>query len=141
MNLLVDLGCEIIVIACNTATSVAIKDLREELPGIDIIGTEPAVKPAIDENLNKRVLLIATTITVNGEKLHKLIESLNAANKVDLLATDELVMLIENQFFTNSKKEVNVQSVKAPVIVCGDIYCQFFDLLKLFIASSILPSL
>ena len=104
---LVDLGCEIIVIACNTATSVAIKELREELPNIDLIGTEPAVKIAIDENLNKRVLLIATTITVNGEKLNSLIEKLNAKDKVDLLATDELVMLIENQFFTNSKKEVN----------------------------------
>ena len=104
---LVDLGCKIIVVACNTATSVAIQDLREEFKEIDIIGTEPAVKLAIKEQLNKRVLIIATTITVNGEKLHKLILSLEASEKIDLLAADKLVTLIEDENFTNNQDEIN----------------------------------
>ena len=74
---LVDLGCKIVVVACNTATSVAIQDLREKFSQIEIIGTEPAVKLAVKEHSNKKILVIAKTITVNGEKLHKLINSLD----------------------------------------------------------------
>lgn len=104
---LVDLGCKIIVVACNTATSVAIEDLRKNFQNIEIIGTEPAVKLAIKENLNKKVLIIATTITIHGEKLHKLILSLDASEKIELLATDKLVTLIEDENFLNNQDEVN----------------------------------
>jgi len=104
---LVDLGCKIIVVACNTATSVAIEPLREKFRQVEIIGTEPAVKLAVKEQSNKRILVIATTITVNGEKLHKLINSLDADEKIDLLATDKLVKLIEDENFTHNQKEVN----------------------------------
>ena len=51
---LVDLGCKIIVVACNTATSVAIKTLRKRFPKMEIIGTEPAVKLAVKEQSNKK---------------------------------------------------------------------------------------
>ena len=104
---LVNIGCKIIVVACNTATSVAIKDLRQEFPNIQIIGTEPAVKLAIKENLNKKVLIIASTITINGEKLHKLILDLHATQNIELLATDKLVTLIEDENFLNNQQEVN----------------------------------
>ena len=104
---LVDLGCEIVVIACNTATSVAIESLRKKFPDIEIIGTEPAVKLAVKEHSNKKILVIATTITVHGEKLHKLINSLNAQDNIELLATDKLVKLIEDENFLNNQKEVN----------------------------------
>ena len=104
---LVDLGCKIIVVACNTATSVAIQDLREKFSQIEIIGTEPAVKLAVKEHSNKKILVIATTITVNGEKLHKLINSLDVEEKIELLATDKLVKLVEDENFTYNQKEVN----------------------------------
>ncbi len=104
---LVDLGCEIVVVACNTATSVAIKDLREKYSQIKIIGTEPAVKLAVKEHTNKKILVIATTVTVHGEKLHKLINSLDAEEKIELLATDNLVKLVEDENFANNQKEVN----------------------------------
>ena len=104
---LIDLGCKIIVVACNTATSVAIQTLRERFQDVEIIGTEPAVKLAVKENSNKKILVIATTVTVNGEKLHKLINSLDAGNNIELLATDELVKLIEDKDFINKQKEVN----------------------------------
>lgn len=104
---LVDLGCKIVVVACNTATSVAIEDLRNKFPQIEIIGTEPAVKLAVKEQSNKKILVIATTITVNGEKLHKLINTLDADNKIELLATDKLVKLVEDENFLNNQEKVN----------------------------------
>ena len=55
---LVDLGCKIVVVACNTATSVAIEILREKFPQIEIIGTEPAVKLAVKEQSKKKILVI-----------------------------------------------------------------------------------
>ena len=104
---LVDLGCKIVVVACNTATSVAIQDLREKFSQIEIIGTEPAVKLAVKEHTNKKILVIATTVTVHGEKLHKLINSLDVEEKIELLATDKLVKLVEDENFANNQKEVN----------------------------------
>ena len=104
---LVDLGCKIVVVACNTATSVAIQDLREKFSQIEIIGTEPAVKLAVKEHSNKKILVIATTITVNGEKLHKLINSLDVEEKIELIATDKLVKLVEDENFAHNQKEVN----------------------------------
>lgn len=107
VNKLVNLGCKIIVVACNTATSVAIEDLREKFTNIEIIGTEPAIKLAIDEGLNKKILVMATTITVNGEKLKKLIKNLHADEKIELLPADKLVTLVEDKNFLNNQDEIN----------------------------------
>ena len=81
--------------------------MRQKFRDIEIIGTEPAVKLAVKEQSNKKILVIATTITVNGEKLHKLINSLDADNKIELLATDKLVKLVEDENFSNNQEEVN----------------------------------
>jgi len=93
---LINIGCNPIVIACNTATSVAINELRIRFPDVEIIGTEPAVKVAIDQNLNKKVFVLATTITVNEEKLHHLITELSADNLVELIPADKLVKFAED---------------------------------------------
>ena len=78
-----------VVIACNTATSVAICDLRTGFD-IPVIGMEPAVKPALD-NKSRRTLVTATELTLREEKLHNLITRLNGGNTTDLLALPGLV--------------------------------------------------
>lgn len=93
---LMDEGCNPIVIACNTATSLSIKELREKYKDIVLIGTEPAVKVAADEHKNKRILVLATSITVKQEKLLNLVEHLNIKEEVDLKPADELVKFAEN---------------------------------------------
>lgn len=90
---LINIGCKIIVIACNTATSVAINYLREKYNDIFFIGTEPAVKPALDD-IHKKILVLATSRTINGDKLKELIG--NNAKDVLLKPADELVTFIEN---------------------------------------------
>ena len=52
-----------LVIACNTATSVAIKHLREVFPSLIIIGTEPGIKPAINNTKTKNIGILATAST------------------------------------------------------------------------------
>ncbi|WP_406242474.1 glutamate racemase [Tissierella carlieri] len=85
-----------IVIACNTATSVAIEELREKY-NIPIIGMEPAVKPAVERNrnTNKRVLVTATALTLKEEKLQNLITKLDNDHIVDLLPLPGLVQFAE----------------------------------------------
>jgi len=85
-----------IVIACNTATSVSIEDLRSKYT-IPIIGMEPAVKPAVEKNKNihKRVLVTATALTLKEEKLQNLIAKLDNEHIVDLLPLPGLVQFSE----------------------------------------------
>ena len=60
-----------LVIACNTATSVAINDLRQRFD-FPVIGMEPAVKPAIVRNTGKKILVFATSLTLKESKLDTL---------------------------------------------------------------------
>lgn len=66
-------GCKAIVIACNTATSVAAAQLRQELP-LPIIGMEPALKPASLLPGDGRVLVMATRNTLTLPKFQALME-------------------------------------------------------------------
>lgn len=86
-----------LVLACNTATSVAVRSLREEY-AFPIIGMEPAVKPAIIRT-HKRVLVCATDRTLKEDKLHDLIDNLDGLAKVDLRSLQPLVMLAEDFVF------------------------------------------
>ena len=66
-------GIKALVIACNTATSAAIKPLRKIYTDIPVIGIEPALKPAVSMGDHPRVIVMATPLTVKGKKLHELI--------------------------------------------------------------------
>lgn len=64
---LLDKGCEIIVVACNTATAAAIATLREEFQ-IKFIGMEPAIKPAAQATKTGVVGVLATAGTLKATK-------------------------------------------------------------------------
>lgn len=73
VQLLLDQGCKAIVIACNTATSVAAAQLRAEL-SLPIIGMEPALKPASLLPGDGKVLVMATRNTLALPKFQSLME-------------------------------------------------------------------
>ncbi len=73
-RLLFEEGAKGLVVACNTATSAAVRILREKYPNIPIVGIEPAVKPAVFCKENPRVLVLATPMTIREEKFHKLMD-------------------------------------------------------------------
>ncbi|UJF32494.1 glutamate racemase [Paenibacillus hexagrammi] len=85
-----------LVIACNTATSIAVADLRSTY-GIPIIGMEPAVKPALEMNRStgKRVLVFATPLTLKQTKYLELISRIDDQHMVDSLPLPELVEFCE----------------------------------------------
>ena len=70
-EILLGMGADIIVVACNTATAAAISTLRAEYPGIPFIGMEPAVKPAALGTKSGVIGILATAGTLKGSKYLK----------------------------------------------------------------------
>ena len=126
VKFMINKNVKTIVIACNTATSVEIEGLRKKYT-IPIIGIEPAVKPAIKINKEKRIMLIATPVTVREEKLKKLLQEVDKENKVDLLALPRLVEFAEREEFESNSveeylrqefKELNLNNYSELVLGC-----------------------
>jgi glutamate racemase len=92
-------GCKAIVLACNTATNVAVEYLRSKY-SFPIIAIQPAVKVAFDNNSeNKKILACATPITLKSERFNKLLNSLNINELVDKLPLPKLVEFAEREEF------------------------------------------
>lgn len=97
-DFLVSRGAGALVVACNTATSVAIEDLRR-MYDMPVIGMEPAVKPAVENHRGKRILVTATALALKEDKLKKLITRLDCEDIVDLLPLPGLVGFAEDLTF------------------------------------------
>ena len=93
-------GCKAVVIACNTATAAAAEQMRKKYT-FPIIGIEPAVKPAVAESEGKRVMVVATPLAVQEEKLKSLVARVDNAHLVDLLALPRLVEFAERGEFVS----------------------------------------
>ena len=96
VEMLLERGAKCIVIACNTATSAAAELLRKEYPSVPIIGMEPAVKPAAVSGGHPRVLVLATPLTIKGNRLHQLVEA--HAEEADFILREApgIVRFVEN---------------------------------------------
>lgn len=97
-------GAQAIVIACNTATSVAVKELRKNYD-IPILGMEPAVKPAVEGTEEKRIMVIATPVTIREDKLKDLLHRVDEDHRVDLLPMPKLVEFAEREEFESEAVE------------------------------------
>ncbi len=85
-----------LVIACNTATSIAIQQLRKRYD-FPIIGMEPALKPALEIATDKAVLVCATEKTLEAPKLQALSQRLGAQKRLQRLSLQRLVTFAERQ--------------------------------------------
>lgn len=126
-------GLKALVVACNTATSIAVADLRREYQ-FPILGMEPAVKPAINNCEGKRVLVLATQLTLKEEKFINLVSRLDAENIVDSLPMPELVEFAEALSFEKNivvpalkKKFSDLQLEQYGTVVLG---CTHFPLFR-----------
>ena len=88
-------GCKMIVIACNTASAAALKELREAYPRFSFIGMEPAVKPAVERSRSQVVGVIATRATFQGELFASVVERFAQGVKVIEQPCPGLVQAIE----------------------------------------------
>lgn len=111
VDFIAEQGVKALVVACNTATSVAIKDLRARY-SFPILGMEPAVKPAVnDTHCTKRILVTATPVTIREEKLQNLLHQVDQHHQVDLLPLPRLVEFAEQGNFTDGQAEAYLREI------------------------------
>jgi glutamate racemase len=90
-------GATLLVVACNTATAVAVDTLRAAWPDMPIVGIEPGIKPALARTLNRRVGVMATRATLASERFASLLRTQcsDSTVQVHLRACDGLASAIE----------------------------------------------
>jgi glutamate racemase len=91
---LIDMGCKIIVIACNTATSQAIDSLRSTFD-IPFVGIVPAVKPASTDSKTGVIAILATAGTLKSRKFNDTKKEFAGDTEVILVEAGELVDIVE----------------------------------------------
>lgn len=89
-----EINPDLIVVACNTASTLALPALRASLP-VPIVGVVPAIKPAAQITESNVVGLIATPGTISRDYTDELIAKFASELMVIRLGTTELVMLVE----------------------------------------------
>jgi glutamate racemase len=92
---LIERGARTIVVACNTATVLAIDTLRLQWPAIVFVGVEPGIKPAAALTRTGRIAVMTTTSTARSERLRALIDRHAPTLYVHVQACDGLASAIE----------------------------------------------
>lgn len=89
-------GVKAIVIACNTATSACVNELRASYPDLPIIGMEPALKVVADQKKEQTIIVMATPFTLKEKKFNDLMARYSYDNTIIKLPTPMLVRIVEN---------------------------------------------
>lgn len=87
---------DIVVIACNTASTIVLPTLREKL-SIPVVGVVPAIKPAALASTKKCIGLLATPATVERDYTHELVEQFASGIKVAMMGSTRLVEMAEEK--------------------------------------------
>ena len=111
--------CKAVVVACNTATSAAIGDLRAAWPELPVIGIEPALKPAADRHPGGTVVVLATETTLREEKFAALTRRMEDRCRIVGLACPELVEYVERGETDSPALEAWLREVLAPYTAGG----------------------
>ncbi len=124
---------QLVVIACNTASTVVLDALRSEFD-IPFVGVVPAIKPACARSSNKRVGVLATEGTVTREYTHNLIRDFGSDSQITLVGSARLVELAEQKLSGISPSLTELAEILEPLkeakvdqVVLG---CTHFPLLK-----------
>lgn len=135
---LIAAGAYVVVLACNTATSAAVKALREE--GSLLIGAEPSVKPALNYlGEGQKALVLVTNATARQQKLKDLLAALGE-DKFIIHAEPALAEMIEKNIFSLYKTYPYIRKILKPyadnpgikAVVLG---CTHYVLVKDYIAT------
>jgi glutamate racemase len=95
VEFLVNKGVKAVVIACNTATSAAIEEVRREYRHIPVIGIEPALKPAVELKRSGKIIIMATPVTLSERKFSKLVKEYEKEAQIEPVPCPGLAELIE----------------------------------------------
>ena len=111
---LLNQNCKMIVVACNTATTNAIKELRAKYD-IPFIGIEPAIKPAAINSQSHTIGILATKGTLNSELFLQTAEKFNDTKIIEQIGHG-IVPLIENGELNSQKMNLLLHQYLEPMI-------------------------
>ena len=112
---LMDRGIKALVVACNTATSAAINELRAAYPDLIVIGIEPALKLAADKFPGGKLGVMATPMTLREEKFARLMERFSDGSTIYKIPAPGLVELIESGKADSSETDELLKNLFAPI--------------------------
>ena len=113
-ELLLEMNAKLIVVACNTATTNAIRELRSKYD-VPFIGIEPAIKPAALNSKTQTIGILATKGTLNSELFNKSVETFQDIKIIEQIGHN-LVALIENGEINSPEMNHLLQSYLQPMI-------------------------
>ena len=112
-------GCKMIVVACNTATAVAIKYLREKYPSVPFVGLEPAVKPAALTTRTGVIGVLATERSLQGDHFRRNEEKYGSEVKILKGVGEGFVEAVERNEEHTLETEALVRKAVQPLVDGG----------------------
>lgn len=119
---LLEITCDVIILACNTATAIAIEQLRTAYPNQKFIGIEPMIKPAAQQTKTNIVAVCATPATLASRRYNQLVQRYGSHLQILEPDCSEWAYLIENNLINRSHIEATIDDIcerGADVIVLG----------------------
>src|SRR5690606_10475831 len=111
-------GCQVITIACNTASAAALHRLRDDFADLTFVGMEPALKPASTATKTGRVGVVATAATFQGELFASVVDRFGRGVEVRTAACPTWVDLVEAGV-TDHRAEDAVRACLRPLVEAG----------------------
>ena len=105
-----------LVVACNTATAAAVKELRQQYPELIVIGIEPALKLAADHFPHGHIGVMATEVTLREEKFDTLLHRFDGNCTIEKIPAPGLVELVEAGKADSPEAEALLRKLLGPYI-------------------------
>ena len=113
-NAVSKVGANIVVVACNSASTLILPALRDSL-SIPIVGVVPAIKPAAETTKNKHIGLLATPGTVVRSYTHDLIQRFATDCEVQCFGSSELVLIAEAKMAQEYVDQQLIEKILLPI--------------------------
>ncbi|HEY1474241.1 MAG TPA: glutamate racemase [Pseudolabrys sp.] len=105
---------DLVVVACNTASTLALGELRARY-SVPFVGTVPAIKPACAQSKTKRIAVLGTQATVSREYTRALIREFAAGCDVGLIGSSHLATFAEAEL---AGQPVSDAAIEAEIAGC-----------------------
>lgn len=115
---LVTVGVKAIVVACNTATTVAVRKLRQ-LYDLPVVGIEPGIKPAVEKSVAKHIVVLATQRTIESDSVRDLRQRFGGDASIVLQACPGLVEQVERGEMDDNRTIELLREYTQPVSESG----------------------
>ncbi|HSI56823.1 MAG TPA: glutamate racemase [Ideonella sp.] len=118
-NHLLQAGAGLLVVACNTATALAVEAIRARWPEVDVVGVEPGIKPAVAASRNGRIGVLATPATLASVRFASLVERYAAGRQILPVPCPGLAAAIERGDEADAEIDALLDRFCAPLVAAG----------------------